>query len=1324
MIEEEDSAPPPSGWIPPRAFEEYRLLRLIGWGGMGEVYLAHDTLLDRLVAVKFLGGIRPDPDARDQVLKEARATARLQHPNVVSIYRVGELDGRPFIVSEFVRGSALDTIDIPVPWRRALELGIALARGLAAAHRGGVLHRDIKPGNAILAEDGQVKLLDFGLAKFMDRGGQPSRDRGSDREIAQARARPTSAPPAATAPTEPPPAAQTAQTAQTAHAAQASAKVADHPPPDAYADTFAQLLGLDWGSGSSERVAHSVTPLQGTPLYMAPELWLGQPASTRSDVYALGVVLYEITAGAPPRTGLLLGELGRAIVSGDPPPLAAAAPSANPRFTAIVDRCLRRDPAERFASGDDLREALEQLVTGAREAALPEGNPYRGLLPFDAEHRALFFGRANEIGAVVDRLRSEPAVVIAGDSGVGKSSLCAAGVLPMVSEGMLGDGRLWSVRRLVPGRRPLAALAAALADLLQLDEEDIAARLVDGLDSLARDVHRRLGHGHGRVLYVDQLEEVVTLADAGDAHLLGEALGHLAARVPGLRLLMTVRSDFLSRVAAVPGLGEALTRGLYLLRPLSSDKIWEAIVGPARAKGVGFESAALIERLVASTSGAQGLPLLQFALAELWDARADLDAPITEAALEGIGGVAGALARHADRVLLALSDAQRAAARRVLIALVTPEGTRAKRSEAELVAGDPAARAALEALVRGRLLVAYQGDDGVAYEITHEALLKGWGTLRRWLDAQQGSWAVQQRLELAAAEWNRLGRAREALWGARQLEEAAVLDPASLGPREQAFLEATRRAVRRRRRRWHAALVGVPAACLLLYGAVQVKLGREVDARVGDRLREASALAVEAQQKETDQGALRTAAFAAFDARSDEHGERLWARTLVLSREIDHLRVLAGQALEAALAADGDREDVRDRLAALLYDRALAAERDGAPARCNELLERLAVYDLHGEHARRWNAPAELTVTSAPPGAQVTLARFVADDQRRLGLADERALGATPLSALELPRGSYLLTLEAEGHTPVRYPVLLGRREKLRLDLDLPGAADVPPGFVYVPPGRFLFGSAGDETVRQTFLSAGPQHEVKTGPYLIARHETTYAEWIDFLNSLPPEERSRRAPRAGAVGFAGAVELKQLEDGVWQLLLQPTTRAYTARAGEAINYGARPRNVTQDWLRLPVTGISRQDADAFAAWLHATGRVPGARLCTEHEWERAARGADDREFPSGDHLEPDDANLDMTYGADASTRGPDQVGLHPASRSPFDLDDMVGNVFEWTTASMSGGRSVIRGGAYYYGRLTARSANRTTFEDNLRDPRLGLRVCASFPARVTASADR
>ena len=159
-----------------KEFDGYVLRRLIGKGGMGEVYLAQDTLLDRPVAVKFISSGEITTTLRDRFLTEARAIARLQHPNVVAIYRVGEVDDKPYIIYEFVRGKALDTLPRPISPELALKVGLDIASGLAAANRRGVLHRDIKPGNAILSDDGDIKLLDFGLAKMMDPSSQPRSD--------------------------------------------------------------------------------------------------------------------------------------------------------------------------------------------------------------------------------------------------------------------------------------------------------------------------------------------------------------------------------------------------------------------------------------------------------------------------------------------------------------------------------------------------------------------------------------------------------------------------------------------------------------------------------------------------------------------------------------------------------------------------------------------------------------------------------------------------------------------------------------------------------------------------------------------------------------------------------------------------------------------------------------------------------------------------------------------------------------------------------------------------------------------------------------------
>ena len=397
----------------------------------------------------------------------------------------------------------------------------------------------------------------------------------------------------------------------------------------------------------------------GTPHYMAPELWRAEPASRRSDVYALGVLLHILCCGHPPTEARDALHLAQRVQIREPRALLERVPDLDPRLAAIIDRCLRRSPTERFASGEQLRLALEALSSLGRDGAAPIANPYRGLRPFDAEHREVFFGRDQEIQSVVDLLRTQPFVLVAGDSGVGKSSLCCAGVLPTVSEGVLEPARTWVVAahhaRSPPGPGP---------DLRPRPRPrprrgGPAHQHPTEPDALERALRRQQGDFRGRIIFVDQLEELVTLAAPEDAALAARIIGQLAAGIPGVRVLATVRGDFLTRIAQLPGLGLEPRARSTSCSPLGRENIHKAVVGPAELKGVRFESEAIVEQLV--QAGLDGsLPLLQFALAEIWEARDQAQGTITAEDLEKLGGVSGALARHADGVLARLSPARAA----------------------------------------------------------------------------------------------------------------------------------------------------------------------------------------------------------------------------------------------------------------------------------------------------------------------------------------------------------------------------------------------------------------------------------------------------------------------------------------------------------------------------------------------------------------------------------------------------------------------------------------------------------------------------------------
>ncbi|MCA9690104.1 MAG: protein kinase [Nannocystaceae bacterium] len=1313
-------------WTPPREFHEYRLVRLLGHGAMGLVYLAQDTVLERPVAVKFLSATEPDPRTRERFRVEAKAAARIQHPNIMAIHRIGELERRPYLVTEYIRGQSLSALELPLPWREALELGIGLARGLAAAHRKGVLHRDIKLANAILSDDGVVKLLDFSLAKLVD-------------TRAASQSAPVSAASGDDAPVEPP--ADVEATAGTIERADTEPRgIPEHDAEgkparlaarikSSMADTVKPITAQPDLLESGPQLARALEQLgegplgdltregvlMGTPHYMAPELWRAEVATRRSDVYALGALLHFLCTGGPPFPCNSAVDLAMTVQRADARPVAELVPGIEPRFAAIIDRCLRRLPAQRFRSGEELRSALEEVTAERRTTAVvARGNPYRGLQAFEAEHREFFFGREVEIRSVVERLRSSWFVLVAGDSGVGKSSLCRAGVLPLIGEGPLDPERAWTTSPMIPGRHPLQVLLAALLSGLELEDE-VAVRdqLVAEPAGLERVLRRALGKDRGRLLFVDQLEELVTIADPQEAAIVGALLTRIADGIPGVRLLATVRGDFLTRVARVPELGATIEEAVFLLRPMASDNLRRAVAGPAQTMDVGFETDELVDELVAE--GIKGsLPLLQFALAELWEVRDRKNAIITRAGLEQIGGVTGALARHADDLLARLLATQRVAARRLLLKLVTIEDTRASLPEDELVGGDEAARAALEALVQGRLLVARESEDEAIYEIAHEALINGWKTLRQWLDEEQETREVRKRLEGASAEWERLKRPDELLWSPQQLSEAEQLDVNSLGPRERAFQAASWLLDRKRRWRRRALIGAVPVLGLLAYAGFRVQAYVDTRARIAHHVELGAGHLERALAARREYDALRERAYRRFDAQDEAAGEDLWARARALLPTIEDGFVAANQQYEAALILDSAHERTANALGELIFERAVFAADIGHEEDVSELLSRLDLYDVAGAWKRRWEAPAHLSIIDAPPDTEVSLETYEFRVDGELVPSAPRALGVTPLSRLDLSPGSYRLTFEVPGRAPVLYPVALTRGEEVTVALDLP-AGPLPDGFVYVPAGRFLYGSRSAEELRRGMLNAVPIHPVELDAYLIARHETTYGQWIEFLESLPPEERARRAPNIEGNPFQKGLRLERLEDGAWQFTLVADPPK-VARVGEPIVYAERTRNKSHDWTRLPVGGVRWDDVLAFTAWLDRTGRVPNARPCSEYEWVRAARGADRRTYPAGDRLLAEDANFDETYGQSALTMGPDEVGAHPRSRSPFGVDDLVGNNWEWLVSSQVRGQVAIRGGGYDRLRLYTRIDSREGVPlSDFADGPIGFRVCASPP---------
>jgi Tol biopolymer transport system component len=318
----------------------YEIIAPVGAGGMGEVYRARDTRLDRTVAIKVLPPqLAENPEAKQRFDREARAISSLNHPNICTLHDVGQQDGISFLVMEYLEGETLaDRLaNGPLPVELVLKVGIEICDGLERAHRSGVVHRDLKPGNIMLTRTG-AKLMDFGLAKS----------------------------------------AMSAPAVSPSLTATLSTPVGSHP-------------------------LTAQGTVVGTFHYMAPEQVEGKEADPRSDIFAFGAVLYEMATGRRAFEGKTAASAMAAVLERDPAPISSLQPAVPPLLDRLVKTCLAKDPDDRWQTAHDVGLQLRQIAESASQAGAPTVGPSGSQAPAPAPRKmqaALAWAVAAVLGAV------------------------------------------------------------------------------------------------------------------------------------------------------------------------------------------------------------------------------------------------------------------------------------------------------------------------------------------------------------------------------------------------------------------------------------------------------------------------------------------------------------------------------------------------------------------------------------------------------------------------------------------------------------------------------------------------------------------------------------------------------------------------------------------------------------------------------------------------------------------------------------------------------------------------------------------------------------
>jgi DNA-binding SARP family transcriptional activator/WD40 repeat protein len=574
---------------------------------------------------------------------------------------------------------------------------------------------------------------------------------------------------------------------------------------DESGNSYLADFGIAQGAGEVVEVALRSA---GSPLYASPEQARDGLAGQASDQYSLAVVAWEALAGLAPFAGSTATEVVRNKLTQTLPALSFVS-DAYAALDVVLQKASAPVPVDRYRDMGEFVHAWVTACTGAdvvrTTGSLPSGaaaaraagtlaslslgsvNPYKGLRAFREADAAEFCGRSGLVDALVERVDADPFVLVVGPSGSGKSSLVHAGAVPTWRH------RDALVVSMVPSADPFVELEAALRRVATAEVGDIGSRLLepDGLGDIAADIATG---DSPLVIVIDQFEELWTLVPSDAVR--DRFAATIAATLAGghdIRIVATLRADLYDRPLQHPVFGPIVRDSTFAVTPMTSNELHDAIALPAERAGVRFEPG-LVSTMVGDVVTRPGaLPLLQFALTELFEQR--VNGVVTADAYDTLGGIGGAIARRAEQLYDETPTRNRDEVRRLFTQLVTPgddnDDLRRRATRDELADIDPDV---IASYLAHRLLVTdtHPVTREPVIEVAHEALLREWPRLVEWIDQDRDTIRLRRALHTAAHDWDAHGRDDAMVYRGSRL--AAAQDAtrlSSLTPTEHDFLQAS-----------------------------------------------------------------------------------------------------------------------------------------------------------------------------------------------------------------------------------------------------------------------------------------------------------------------------------------------------------------------------------------------------------------------------------------------------------------------------------------------------------------------------------------------------